>query len=80
MWEWHEPENDAGAGAVNDQLVVGVLQSRVRIEEKLLLAELATRGVEIVRFDDRQFFLDLVATDPAMTRCEVILERCINHL
>jgi [lysine-biosynthesis-protein LysW]--L-2-aminoadipate ligase len=80
MWEWHEPENDAGAGAVNDQLVVGVLQSRVRIEEKLLLAELATRGVEIVRFDDRQFFLDLGAPDPAMTRCHVVLERCINHL
>jgi [lysine-biosynthesis-protein LysW]--L-2-aminoadipate ligase len=65
---------------VNDQLVVGVLQSRVRIEEKLLLAELDARGVEVVRFDDRQFFLDLGAPNPAMTRCHVVLERCINHL
>jgi hypothetical protein len=34
-------------------LIVGVLLSRVRVEEKLLLAELARRGVETVRFDDR---------------------------
>jgi [lysine-biosynthesis-protein LysW]--L-2-aminoadipate ligase len=61
-------------------LVVGVLLSRVRVEEKLLLAELERRGVEIVRFDDREFTLDLAAPDPAMLRCDVILERCINHL
>ena len=69
-----------GDGVVNDALVVGVLLSRVRVEEKLLLAELAGRGVEIVRFDDRQFTLDLGAPDPAMARCDVMLERCINHL
>jgi [lysine-biosynthesis-protein LysW]--L-2-aminoadipate ligase len=61
-------------------LVVGVLLSRVRVEEKLLLSELERRGVEIVRFDDREFTLDLAAPDPAMLRCDVILERCINHL
>ena len=38
------------------------------------------RGVEIVRFDDREFLLDLAAPDPAMMRCHVVLERCINHL
>ncbi|MBA3450438.1 MAG: 30S ribosomal protein S6--L-glutamate ligase, partial [Chloroflexia bacterium] len=65
---------------MNDFLVVGVLLSRVRVEEKLLLAELERRGVEIVRFDDRQFTLDLSAPDPAMSRCDVVLERCINHL
>ena len=59
-------------------LRVGVLLSRVRVEEKLLLTELEVRGVEVVRFDDRQFTLDL--TDPSMTDCDVILERCINHL
>ena len=57
---------------------VGVLLSRVRVEEKLLLAELERRGVEIVRFDDREFPLDLA--EPSMTECDVILERCINHL
>ena len=61
-------------------LVVGVLLSRVRVEEKLLLAELDQRGAEITRFDDREFWLDLDAPDPAMARCHVVLERCINHL
>ncbi|MFN8592396.1 MAG: lysine biosynthesis protein LysX [Thermomicrobiales bacterium] len=61
-------------------LVVGMLLSRVRVEEKLLLTELESRGVEVIRFDDREFILDLNAPDPAMTRCDVILERCINHL
>jgi [lysine-biosynthesis-protein LysW]---L-2-aminoadipate ligase len=61
-------------------LVVGVLLSRVRVEEKLLLAELERRGVEIIRFDDREFWLDLAAPNSAMLRCDVVLERCINHL
>jgi [lysine-biosynthesis-protein LysW]--L-2-aminoadipate ligase len=65
---------------VNRPLVVGVLQSRIRVEEKLLLAELERRGVDIVRFDDRLFTLDLTEPDPEMARCDVILERCINHL
>jgi [lysine-biosynthesis-protein LysW]--L-2-aminoadipate ligase len=61
-------------------LTVGVLLSRVRVEEKLLLAELGRRGVEIARFDDREFWLDLGAPNSAMLRCDVVLERCINHL
>ncbi len=59
-------------------LTVGVLMSRVRVEEKLLLAELDRRGARVLRFDDREFTLDLTA--PIMTECDVVLERCINHL
>lgn len=59
-------------------LRVGVLLSRVRVEEKLLLTELESRGVEVIRYDDRQFSLDL--HHPSMMECDVILERCINHL
>jgi [lysine-biosynthesis-protein LysW]--L-2-aminoadipate ligase len=59
-------------------LVVGVLLSRVRVEEKLLLAELARRDdVEVIRFDDRELILDL--EDP-ISECDVVLERAINHL
>ncbi len=65
---------------MSEPLVVGVLLSRVRVEEKLLLSELAERGVEIVRFDDREFVLDLAGPGPEMARCDVVLERCINHL
>jgi [lysine-biosynthesis-protein LysW]--L-2-aminoadipate ligase len=61
-------------------LIIGVLLSRVRVEEKLLLAELERRGVEVARFDDREFWLDLGAPNAAMLRCDVVLERCINHL
>jgi [lysine-biosynthesis-protein LysW]--L-2-aminoadipate ligase len=59
-------------------IVVGVLLSRVRVEEKLLLADLATRdNVEIVRFDDRQLVLDF---DDPIAGVDVVLERAINHL
>jgi [lysine-biosynthesis-protein LysW]--L-2-aminoadipate ligase len=67
-------------GDMLEQLTVGILLSRVRVEEKLLLSELERRGVAVVRFDDREFTLDLGSPDPAMARCHVILERCINHL
>ena len=59
---------------------VGVLLSRVRVEEKLLLAELERRGARVLRFDDREFTLDLQARQAAMVSCDVILERCVNHL
>jgi len=65
---------------MTNSLTVGVLLSRVRVEEKLLLAELERRGVEIARFDDREFWLDLGAPNSFMLRCHVVLERCINHL
>ena len=61
-------------------LTVGILLSRVRVEEKLLLAELEERGVETVRFDDREYVLDMHEPDPEMLRCDVVVERCVNHL
>ena len=61
-------------------LTVGMLMSRVRVEEKLLLAEFERRGATVVRFDDRVFTLDLHDPHPAMAACDVVIERCINHL
>ena len=61
-------------------ITVGVLLSRVRVEEKLLLTELERRGARVVRFDDREFALDLHVRQPEMFACDVVLERCINHL
>jgi [lysine-biosynthesis-protein LysW]--L-2-aminoadipate ligase len=60
-----------------ENLTVGILMSRVRVEEKLLLEQLESRGVTVIRFDDRQFTLDL---EQPWRQCDVILERCINHL
>lgn len=61
-------------------LRVGILMSRVRVEEKLLLAELDRREVDVARFDDREYTLDLAQPDPELAECDVVLERCINHL
>ncbi|MDQ4044173.1 MAG: lysine biosynthesis protein LysX [Chloroflexota bacterium] len=63
---------------IQSPLIVGVLMSRVRVEEKLLLAELARReNVEVIRFDDRELVLDF---HNPITSCDVVLERAINHL
>jgi [lysine-biosynthesis-protein LysW]--L-2-aminoadipate ligase len=54
-----------------------VLLSRVRVEEKLLLAELESRGVETKVIDDRELVLS-VEQRPELG-VDVILERCIQH-
>jgi len=56
---------------------VGVLLSRVRVEEKLLLAELESRGVETKVIDDRELVLALEQRPELGV--DVILERCIQH-
>src|SRR5437763_11973413 len=56
---------------------VGVLLSRVRVEEKLLLAELESRGVEAKVIDDRELIL-AVERKPELG-VDVVLERCIQH-
>jgi [lysine-biosynthesis-protein LysW]--L-2-aminoadipate ligase len=56
---------------------VGVLLSRVRVEEKLLLQELSSRGVETKVIDDRELVLP-TETKPELG-VDVVLERCIQH-
>jgi [lysine-biosynthesis-protein LysW]--L-2-aminoadipate ligase len=55
---------------------VGVMLSRVRVEEKLLFAELEARGVDWERVDDPELVLQL---DRPIEGYDVILERAINH-
>ncbi len=43
----------------------------------MLLTEFERRGVDVVRFDDREMKLDLHR--PSID-CDVVIERCINHL
>jgi [lysine-biosynthesis-protein LysW]--L-2-aminoadipate ligase len=68
------------AGHEISGLTVGILLSRVRVEEKLLLADLESRGARVVRFDDRELQLDLADPDHPLRECDVVLERAINHL
>jgi [lysine-biosynthesis-protein LysW]--L-2-aminoadipate ligase len=56
---------------------VGVLHSLVRVEEKLLFAELEKRGVAYTRVDDREVVFPFGRPDT--WPFDVVLERCINH-
>jgi [lysine-biosynthesis-protein LysW]---L-2-aminoadipate ligase len=57
-------------------LTVGVLLSRVRVEEKLLFAELDRRGVDWARIEDPELVMQL---DRPLEGFDVVLERSINH-
>jgi [lysine-biosynthesis-protein LysW]---L-2-aminoadipate ligase len=58
-------------------VTVGVLLSRVRVEEKLLLEELERRGVATKVIDDRELVLSLERKPDLGV--DVVLERCIQH-
>jgi [lysine-biosynthesis-protein LysW]--L-2-aminoadipate ligase len=60
-----------------NNLTVGVLLSRVRVEEKLLLEELERRHVTTTVIDDRELVLAL-EKKPELG-VDVVLERCIQH-
>ncbi len=62
---------------MNSTPAVGVLLSRVRVEEKLLLEDLERRGIPTKIIDDRDLVLE-VERRPDLG-CDVVLERCIQH-
>ncbi len=55
---------------------IGVMLSRVRIEEKLLFDALERRGVQYTKLDDREIVFDLQRN---YWNFDVVIERCINH-
>ena len=55
---------------------VGILYSRARVEEKLLIQELDKRGVNYDLIDDRELVMDMEARS---LDYDVILERCITQ-
>ena len=60
------------------RLKIGVLYSRVRVEEKWIFAAMEKRGLDYVRLDDRKFHFDL--DDPAPWReFDAVLERSISY-
>ncbi len=63
-------------------LCIGVLVSRIRVEEKLLFEALEARGLSFDRLDDRELILD-VGRDGLNGRglagYDVILDRSISH-
>lgn len=63
---------------MSDRLRIGVLFSRVRVEEKWIFAALEQRGVDYERLDDRKVFFDLEHPGDWKTY-DAILERSISY-
>ncbi len=55
---------------------IGVLLSRVRVEEKLIFDALDRRGIPYDKIDDRDCIFEL---NQPNWEYDVVLERCINH-
>jgi len=60
------------------RLRIGVLVSRVRVEEKWIFAALEKRGIDYDRLDDRTIYFDLETPDP-WQQYDAVLERSISY-
>jgi len=57
---------------------VGILYSRIRVEEKLLVQSLQARGISYEMIDVRKRSFDLQDRD-SWHQYDVVLERCVSH-
>jgi len=57
----------------------GILYSRIRLEEKMLLKEARSRGIELQRVDSRELVFDLGGTAGEGFSFDVLLERDVSH-
>jgi [lysine-biosynthesis-protein LysW]--L-2-aminoadipate ligase len=57
---------------------IGILCSRVRLEEKLIFKALRERGIAFDKIDVRHLTFDLNNVIPA-TDCDAVLVRCVSH-
>ncbi|MFC7069876.1 lysine biosynthesis protein LysX [Halobaculum lipolyticum] len=56
---------------------LGLLYSRIRKDEKLLLSELRERGHEVVKVDVRKQRFGLDSTTADVLDCDLVLDRCL---
>ena len=63
---------------MHNRLKIGVLFSRVRVEEKWIFGALEKRGIEYDRLDDRTIHFDLDHPD-AWRQYDVVLERSLSY-
>ena len=54
---------------------IGCLHALIRKEEKLLIDEFKSRGIDLVMVDDRKLAFDLFSGPDV----DLVFERCINH-
>ena len=62
---------------MHNRIKIGVLFSRVRVEEKWIFAALEKRGIDYERLDDRTISFDLENPEPWLT-FDAVLERSIS--
>ncbi len=58
---------------------IGLIWSRIRNDEKMLMEAAAQRGVELVPIDDRELVLDLVDPPRELLGLDAVLERGISY-
>jgi len=56
---------------------VGVLYSRIREDEKLLLSELRDRGHDVVKIDVRSEIFDVTVASEVFAELDVVVDRCL---
>ncbi|MXR22223.1 lysine biosynthesis protein LysX [Halobacterium bonnevillei] len=56
---------------------VGILYSRIRQDEKLLLTELRDRGHDVEKIDVRKHGFSLDGTDAPIADCDLVVDRCL---
>ena len=56
---------------------VGILYSRIRQDEKLLLTELRERGHDVEKIDVRKHGFSLDGTDAPIADCDLVVDRCL---
>jgi [lysine-biosynthesis-protein LysW]--L-2-aminoadipate ligase len=66
-----------GGKRTNGEVKIGVMCSRVRVEEKLLFAALQERGVDYDRIDPREVVFDLGGN--GLGKYDAVLVRCLSH-
>lgn len=59
------------------KLQVGLLYSRIRQDEKLLLNELRERDHDVEKVDVRKHGFSLSGTDASLADCDIVLDRCL---
>jgi len=56
---------------------IGLLYSRIRKDEKLLLSELRERGHEVAKIDVRKQRFGLTETTAEVADCDLVIDRCL---
>ncbi len=58
-------------------MTIGVLYSRIRHDEKLLLNELRDRDHDVVKLDVRNLRFDVETPEPPLSECDLVVDRCL---